>query len=91
MCVEPIIISLNLICEYVVTLVSSPHRQPLVIYHEGLVISIITQGVFILPNSADPGETPRFAASHLGLRGLYMFPFLNTFSLFHKCVLWIVS
>ena len=28
-----------------------------------------------LANSPDPDETPRFAASHLGLRCLYMFPF----------------
>ena len=31
--------------------------------------------MFILANSADPDETPNFAASHLGLRCLYMFPF----------------
>ena len=31
--------------------------------------------MFILTNSADPDETPRFAASHLGLRCLYIYPF----------------
>ena len=31
--------------------------------------------MFILANSADPDETPRFAASHLGLHCLYMFLF----------------
>ena len=33
----------------------------------------MTKSVFILANSADPDETPNFAASHLGLRCLYMF------------------
>ena len=31
--------------------------------------------LFILANSTDPAETPRFAVSHLGLRYLYMFLF----------------
>ena len=31
--------------------------------------------MFILTKSADPDETPRFAASNLGLRYLYMFFF----------------
>ena len=39
--------------------------------NEGLV----TKSVLILANSTDPDETPRLAASHLGLRCLYMFLF----------------
>ena len=35
----------------------------------------ITKGVFTLANSAGPDETSLFAASHLGLRCLYMFLF----------------
>ena len=37
--------------------------------------TIFYNRVFILVNSADPDETPRFASSHLGLRCLYMFLF----------------
>ena len=37
--------------------------------------STITKSVYILANSGDHDETPPFAASHLGLRCLYMFPF----------------
>ena len=43
--------------------------------HKQFLISTITKSVFILANSADPNETPRFATSHLGLRCLYMFLF----------------
>ena len=48
--------------------------------NKGLIIntflySTITKSVFILANIADPDETPRFAASHLGLRCLNMFLF----------------
>ena len=31
-----------------------------------------TKSVFILANSADPDETPRFVASHMGLRCLFI-------------------
>ena len=41
--------------------------------HLQFLQSTITKSVFILANSADPDETPRFAASHLRLRCLYMF------------------
>ena len=40
--------------------------------HIKLLYSTITKSVFILANSADPDETPRFLASHLGLSRLYM-------------------
>ena len=56
------------------------------------LLSIITKSVFILANSTDPGETPHFAVSHLGLRCLYKFvSFSHVFSLFHKSVLWILD
>ena len=43
--------------------------------HIQFLLSTIIKSVFILANNADPDETPRFAASHLGLRCLYMFLF----------------
>ena len=74
MCVEPILISLNPICDDVGIIFSlAPFED--VLPNESLVISTITKSVFILPNSLDPGETPRFAASQLDLRCLYMFTF----------------
>ena len=39
-------------------------------------LSLRIKNMFILANNADPDETPRFAASHLGRRCLYIFPFL---------------
>ena len=69
--------------DFVMMLVSPPHR----IYHLltkselgsnhiiQFLLSSISKNVIILANRADPDETLRFAASHLGLRCLYMFPF----------------
>ena len=43
--------------------------------NEGLIISDLYNLPFILANSADPDETPRFSASHLGLHCLHISPF----------------
>ena len=45
------------------------------LYHQLKQSECITKSVFILANSVDPDEMPHFAASHLGLCCLYMFPF----------------
>ena len=81
-CAEPILISLNpTLTEFVMMLVSPPHRHLLMIYHQlrpdhiRILESTITKRVLILTNRADPDETPHFASSHPGLRCLYMFLF----------------
>ena len=85
-CVRPILIYLNpILTEFVMMLVSPPHRHPFddlssIKLNKGLTtydfynLRTITKSVFILANSADPDETMLFAVSHLGLRCLYMFP-----------------
>ena len=87
LCIEPLLISLNpILTEFVMMLVSPPNRHPLMICHQltqsewepdhiQFLSSTITKSVFILANSTDPDETLHFAASHLGLRYLYMFLF----------------
>ena len=39
-------------------------------YISDLVLPCVTENVLIMGNRADPGETPRFVASHLGLHYL---------------------
>ena len=64
-----------------VALVSSPPRPPLRVNQLltqcscGFVIIHHYLCLFIVANSADPDETPRFVASHLGLRCLQMLLF----------------
>ena len=43
-----------------------------------LILSSLIKNVLNMANIADPDETPRFAASHLGLRYLQMLPFWNS-------------
>ena len=42
-----------------------------------MLFSTITKNVVNIANSSDPDETPRFLASHLGLRYLLKLPFWN--------------
>ena len=51
--------------------------------HIRLILSTITKNVLNRTHSADPGETPRFVASHLGLCYLQMLPVWNHL---HKCI-----
>ena len=46
--------------------------------HDFYNLQLRTKNVFILANNTDPVETPLFAASHLGLRCLHIFPFSMT-------------
>ena len=66
-CVEPIFISLNSILAEFVMMIRIVSKR--------FQYSTITKSVLILAKNTNPNETPRFAASHLRLRCLYMFPF----------------